>query len=97
MVPLMGHAAGFAPLVMSDTGDVCYSWNGGHKSAGSFSNCQPSVQVTVLTPVPPEPVVQQAPAPIMQACPPQISVMPEPHKKRPIIRHRPKVECKPVS
>jgi hypothetical protein len=86
-------AAGFAPLQLSDTGDVCYSWNGGHKSAGSFSKCQPVVQVAILTPMAPPPaplppVVQ--PSPVMM---PMSSPAPAP--KKPIVRKkRPAMTCK---
>ena len=54
------HAAGFAPLRMTDPGETCYSWEGGHGSAGSFSKCQPSVEVVVLQPMAPPPAVVAA-------------------------------------
>lgn len=67
---------------------TCYSWEGGHKSSGSFSKCsQPWVVAKAPAPSPPAPVVA---APVVQStvCPPQITVMPEP--KKPIIKRKPK-------
>ncbi len=83
-------AAGFSPFQLADEGEVCYSWEGGHKSAGSYSRCQPTVQVAVLQPIAPPPVVEAAPLAAPPVCPPQISVMPEPKKPR-ILRKRPPV------
>jgi hypothetical protein len=88
------HAAGFAPLRLADSGETCYSWEGGHKSAGSFSKCNPAVEVVVLQPMPPPPVVAAAPLPApMMSCPP----IAEPVPRKPIVRKpRPKVICKPA-
>lgn len=69
------HAQGFAPLSLADTGDVCYGWNGGAKSSGSFSRCNP---VGYVRPAKPQVVAtpvaspQIAPSPIMMpmTCPP---------------------------
>jgi hypothetical protein len=85
-VGVSAHAGGFASLRLSDSGETCYSWNGGNFSAGSFSKCQPSVEVVVLQPVapPPAPMALQSPV-----CPPTLILEPEPKKKR-VIRHRPK-------
>lgn len=83
------HAQGFADE------PTCYSWNGGHKSAGSFSKCSHwVVQAAAPAPAPvvvPAPVVQAAPVQVMQSCPPP--------ERPPIVRKhkvRPKVICKPV-
>jgi hypothetical protein len=78
------HAQGFVDE------PTCYSWEGGHKSAGSFSKCpQPWVVKKVAAPAPPAPVVA---APVLQSnvCPPQITVIPEPRKPKPIIKRKPK-------
>jgi hypothetical protein len=73
---------------------VCYSWEGGHKSAGSFSKCGPRWVIAerkapvVLAPLaaPPTPNPVMVP---MQSCPP-VAV---PHK-RPIVKRKPKpVQC----
>jgi len=50
---------------------TCYSWEGGHKSSGSFSKCTRWETAKAPT-APPPPVV--VPAPVMQtpACPPQV-------------------------
>jgi hypothetical protein len=73
------HAQGFQDE------PTCYSWNGGHKSAGSFSKC-PQPFVVAKAPAPPPAPVVVAP-PIMQStvCPPQVILEPEP-KKAPIKR-----------
>jgi hypothetical protein len=86
------NAAGFAPLRLSDTGETCYTWTGGNFSAGSFSKCQPSVEVVVLQPVaaPPVPVASNV-------CPPQIILQPEPQRRRTVPhKPRPKMICKPA-
>jgi hypothetical protein len=84
-------AAGFAPLTPTDTGETCYTWEGGHKSAGSYSKCNPTV-VIVAAPVvpaplaaPPTPNAQMVP---MQSCPP----IAKPHHK-PIVKRKPKIQC----
>lgn len=80
------HAQGFQDE------PTCYSWNGGHKSAGSFSKC--NHWPVVVAAAPPPAVV---PAPVMQAspvCPPQIILEPEKPKAR-HYKPRPKPVCKP--
>jgi hypothetical protein len=83
------HAQGFVDE------PTCYSWNGGHKSAGSFSKC-PQPWVVAKAPAAPPPPVVVAP-PVMQnvVCPPQVILEPEP--KKAVRRHhvRPKPTCKP--
>jgi len=85
------HAAGFADE------PTCYSWNGGHKSAGSFSKCTPELQAHVARPVPapaPTAVVVPPPAPVapvvMQSCPPPPAPKPylAPKKPRPKPTHK---------
>lgn len=73
---------------------VCYSWNGGNFSAGSFSKCRPAWVAPapkpriVVTPVPdPAPVAQ---SPIMM---PMSTPVP---KKIVKAKPKPKVICKPV-
>jgi hypothetical protein len=39
---------------------TCYSWSGGHKSAGSFTKCTPEIKAT-SKPTPPAPVAVAAP------------------------------------
>jgi hypothetical protein len=84
-VPMAASAAGFAPLAMSDPGETCYTWEGGHKSAGSFSKCSPSV-VIAAAPLPPpvvqSPVMMPMSAPVVQqtCAPPPKPVI---RKKRP--------------
>ena len=71
---------------------ICYSWNGGNHSSGSFIQCTPEMKaaaVKVAKELPP-PV---APSPVMmpmQSCPPPATVT---HH---IVKHKPRVECKPV-
>jgi len=91
LLPTVAFATGFPSFQLADTGEVCYSWEGGHKSAGSFSRCQPVVQVAVLQPMapPPAPMVMSSPV-----CPPQVILEPEPRKHRPIRKPRPKAVCK---
>jgi hypothetical protein len=79
-------AQGFAPLRMSDPGETCYTWEGGHKSAGSFSKCSPSV-VIAAAPLPP-PVVQSPVMMPMSAPVVQQTCAPAP--KKPIIRKKPR-------
>ena len=87
LLPLGAAAQGF---ITDDP--ICYSWNGGHKSAGSFVQCHSWVIVQAVKPVqpsPPAPAPTIAPSPIMmpmQSCPPP----PKPvlHKKR-----KPPVRC----
>ncbi len=83
------QAQGFAPLRLSDAGDVCYSWSGDTRtSAGSFSRCQPVIYLKPAPPPPPvvaTPVVAPAPV-VMQSCPP----LPEPKPHRPIVKRKPK-------
>jgi hypothetical protein len=44
----------------TDPGPTCYSWNGGHKSAGSFTQCNPELQPAYVV-MAPEPVVAVLP------------------------------------
>jgi hypothetical protein len=85
LVPFGALASGFAPLAMSDTGETCYSWEGGHKSAGSYSKCSPAVVVAKLPPpVVASPVMMPMSAPVTCAPPP-----------KPVLRHhKPKPVCK---
>ena len=71
---------------------TCYSWSGGHKSAGSFSKCPPpwiiaAKPAPLPPPVQPSPVMMPQSAP-MASCPP----LPTPHK-RPIVKRKPRVQC----
>jgi len=73
---------------------TCYSWNGGHKSAGSFSKCNAELHAHMKPHVPqPAPVAQaapvQAPPIMMPVCqnPPPASVPLKPKHKP---KHRPK-------
>lgn len=81
---------------------TCYSWNGGHKSAGSFSKCTPELQAWVKPAAPP-PVAYSAPvtapaivhqSPIMmpQSHPKPIHLKPK-HKPKPKPYHHPKKGC----
>ncbi len=83
------HAQGFVDE------PTCYSWEGGHKSAGSFSKCTRWEVAKAPVAPPPPPVV--VPAPVMQnvVCPPQVILEPEP--KKAVRRHvRPKPpKCQP--
>ena len=87
LVPFGALASGFAPLTMGDTGETCYSWEGGHKSAGSYSKCSPAVVVAKLPPpVVASPVMMPMSAPVTCAPPP-----------KPVLRHhkpKPKPVCK---
>jgi len=70
---------------------TCYSWNGGHKSAGSFSKCpQPFVVAKAPAP-PPAPVV--VPAPVVQALPPVVQQTCAPPPK-PVIKPKRKAPVK---
>jgi hypothetical protein len=77
------QAAGYPPLTMSDSGDTCYTWEGGRGSAGSFTKCSPQVSVAAAPKLPPpvvaSPVMMPQSAPITCAPPPK----PILHKKRP--------------
>jgi hypothetical protein len=80
---------------------TCYSWNGGHKSAGSFSKCQPELQAWVKpAPPAPPPVAYSAPvtapvvvhqSPIMMPQSHPIPLKPK-HKPKPKYHH-PKKGC----
>lgn len=68
-----------------DPGPVCYSWEGGHKSSGSFSRCNPELQ-----PAKPRAVVQALPPPVLpspvmmpQSAP--ITCAPPP---KPLVKHK---------
>jgi hypothetical protein len=82
---------------------TCYSWNGGHKSSGSFSKCNAELHAWVKPHVPPPvPVAQSAPvaaptvhqSPIMmpQSHPKPIPLKPK-HKPKPKPYHHPKKGC----
>ena len=88
LVPFGASAQGFGSL---DAGDTCYSWEGGHKSAGSFSKCQPNIRVVVQAPPAPVAVAPQiAPSPIMMP----MTCAPEPKATRHIVRKRkPVAKC----
>ncbi len=80
------HAQGF------NDQPTCYSWEGGHKSSGSFSKCPgsiPPAPVKVAAAAPAAPVV---PAPIVQAAPVQQTCAPPP---KPVIKpkRKPPVKC----
>ena len=97
------RAHGLAIALMVTTGafaqgftdsPTCYSWEGGHKSSGSFSKCNTDLQPAAKKPAPvvaalPPPVVA---SPIMmpQSAPQVISCAPMP---KPIIK--PKAKPKP--
>jgi len=86
---------------------TCYSWNGGHKSAGSFTKCNPELQAWVKPAPPPvvaapaavpAPVVVPAVAPtplMMPTCvnpvPPYSVPLKPKHKPRP--RPKPTHKC----
>jgi len=80
------HAQGFQDE------PTCYSWNGGHKSAGSFTKCTPEL-LAAKKPAPPVAVAQQQAAPaqlppiMMPAC--ENPVTPVPQKVKPRPRHKP--------
>ncbi len=70
---------------------TCYSWEGGSKSAGSFTKCP---QPWVVAKAPPAPVAAPAvvAAPVLSSnvCPPQIILQPEPNKPKAKKRPAPK-------
>ncbi len=96
MAVLSGGAQAQPPIGFPAFPDqpTCYSWNGGHMSAGSFSKCPPEfliVQVQQPAPLlpeipplttPPAPVV--VPAPVVE-CPAPAPI--EPPKPKPKRRH----------
>jgi hypothetical protein len=69
---------------------TCYSWEGGHKSAGSFHKCGPRwVAAAKPQPVPAPFAAPPTANPVMvpmQSCPPVAT----PQKKKPIIKRKPK-------
>lgn len=82
---------------------TCYSWSGGHKSAGSFSKCTSELHAWVK-PAPPAPppvaysapvtapvVVHQSPIMMPQSHPKPIPLKPK-HKPKPKYHH-PKKGC----
>jgi hypothetical protein len=78
---------------------TCYSWNGGHKSAGSFSKCNAELHAHVKPHVPAPPPVAyaapvQAPPIMMPVCqnPPPASVPLKP-KVKPKYKPKPTVKC----
>jgi hypothetical protein len=88
---LIGVGVTHAQMVDEPT---CYSWEGGHKSSGSFSKCGPA-WVAAAKPAPKTPVAVApvAPSPIMMpmSCPPVHRIT------HPIHKRKPRVECKPTS
>jgi hypothetical protein len=88
------HAQGFQDE------PTCYSWSGGHKSAGSFTKCTPEL-LAAKKPPPPVAVAQQAAVPaqlppiMMPACE-NITPVPTPKgKAKPRPRHKPVLAAKP--
>lgn len=73
-------AAGYPPLSLSDSGDTCYTWEGGRGSAGSFTKCSPTVSVA-SAPLPP-PVVA---SPVMMPLSAPVTCVPPP---KPIVKHK---------
>ena len=74
----VAHAQGF------NDQPLCYGWNGGSKSSGSFSKCGTGIPADpVKVAAAPQPAV--VPAPIMQTpvC------QPAPKKTQPVIKKRP--------
>jgi len=90
MVASLANAQGFVDE------PTCYTWEGGHKSAGSFTKC-PGPWVMPKKAAPPPPPAPVVAAPVMQnvVCPPQVILEPEPVKKRRHYKPRPRPVCKP--
>jgi len=88
-VPLAASAAGYPPLSLSDSGDTCYTWEGGRGSAGSFTKCSPQVSVASAPKALPPPVL---PSPVMMPQSAPISCAPPP---KPVFKkkHKPPVKC----
>lgn len=89
------NAGGFAD------GQTCYSWSGGHKSAGSFSKCIPELQAYVPPAKPVAPPQVVAPMPVPAAVAPTPIMMPvcqnpEPPSPKPkiVAKKKPVVNCK---
>lgn len=86
-LPLVAFAGGFVDE------PTCYSWEGGHKSAGSFSKCTPAwvlppekppvVAVAVTAPVAAPVVVHQSPIMMPQSHPAPKPVVKKKHKPKP--------------
>jgi hypothetical protein len=87
--PSKAHAQGFQDE------PTCYSWNGGYKSAGSFSKCPQPWVVAKAPAAPPPPVVVTPPVMQNVVCPPQVILQPEPKKVRKHITHKPLPKCTP--
>jgi hypothetical protein len=68
---------------------TCYSWNGGHKSAGSFSKCGPELHAWV------KPHVAQPPVAVPQAIPVQAPPIMMPACQNQSIPLKPKHKGKP--
>ncbi len=70
------HAAGF------NDEPTCYSWEGGHKSSGSFTKCPSGIPAapTKVAAAQPAPIVVPPPVMQTQVCPPQVILEPEPKK-----------------
>jgi hypothetical protein len=89
-----GASAG-QPMVSAfgsfDSGDTCYSWNGGHKSAGSFSKCSTPV-IIAIAPAPTPAPLAAAPTPNPVMVPMQ-TCAPPPKATRHIVKKKPAVKC----
>lgn len=74
---------------------TCYSWEGGHKSAGSFTKC-PGPWVVAKKPAPAPVAAPVVAAPILQStvCPPQVVLQPEPTKRKAKPKPRPLPTCR---
>lgn len=66
---------------------TCYSWSGGHKSAGSFTKCTPEMQAPKKAP---EIVVNVAPAPVQVVTPSPVPPVMMPMCENPKPKHKPK-------
>ena len=55
---------------------TCYSWEGGHKSAGSFTKCGPRWEVAKAPAPAPTPAVVATPVMQSTVCPPQFILHP---------------------
>lgn len=88
LLALLCATAAQAQMVDEPT---CYSWEGGHKSAGSFSKCGPVWVTAKAKPAPPAPVVTPIPtpqaAPVPLATPVACTPPPKPILKK---RHKAK-------
>jgi hypothetical protein len=83
-----------APFAVSAQGftdePTCYSWEGGHKSAGSFHKCGPRWETPRKAAPLPAPVVQ---SPIMMPMAAPVTCVPPP---KPVVtkrKHKPLPKC----